>query len=276
MSDIRSILVHMDSSPCSRLRLQVADRLAARFDATATAAYAVTPSLVAHPSGFMPGGDAGALLVEFDDQRLRTAKALFDQAVDDGLSHLHWEVLGEEPVHALRRAALYADLLVLGQREPKDGVRDVPVDFVSAVVIDSGTPALVLPYIQKDADFGRKIMVAWKETREAARAVTQAMPLLRKAERVDVALWDEGYGETDAIAARIDARLRAHGVEPVLHRCGPEASGMGELILSTASSLGADLLVMGCYGHSRAREWVLGGASHTLLQSMTLPVLMTH
>ncbi len=274
MDAIRTILVHMDSSPCSRMRLQVAARLAGRLGAQATAAYAVTPTLVAHPSGFMPGGDAGALLVEFDDQRRRAAKALFDDAVAGGLSHLRWQDLAEEPVNAMRRAALYADLLVLGQREPKDGVRDVPADFVSSVVIGSGTPALVLPYIQRSDEIGRRVMLAWKEAREAARALIGAMPLLRSAERVDVTLWDEGYGEDAEVAARIETRLKAQGIEARIHRCGPQGADMGEQLLSRAADLDVDLLVMGCYGHSRAREWVLGGATHTILTSMTLPVLM--
>lgn len=276
MSDLRSILVHMDSSERSRMRLEVADRLATQFEGAATAAYAVTPSLIAHPSGFMPGGDAGALLVEFDDQRRATAKDLFDRAVAAGLGHLTWRDLRDEPVRAFGQAALYADLLVLGQREPRDGVRDVPPDFDSAVIVGSGAPALVMPYIQRRSDFGRRVMVAWKEARESARAVGSAMPLLRAADRVDVALWDEGYGDDEAVAGRVEARLRAHGIRPVIHRCGPESSDMGDLILSRAADLEADMLVMGCYGHSRAREWVLGGASNTLLKSMTLPVWMAH
>lgn len=222
----------------------------------------------------MPGGDAGALLVEFDDQRRRSAKALFDDAVAAGGTALSWDDVAEEPVNGLRRAALYADLLVLGQREPKDGVRDVPADFVSSVVIGSGTPALVLPYIQQSDEVGRRVMLAWKESREAARALAGAMPLLRSAERVDVTLWDEGYGEDADVAARIAARLKSQGIDAQIHRCGPQSADMGELLLSRAADLVVDLLVMGCYGHSRAREWVLGGASHTILQSMTLPVLM--
>ncbi len=276
MSPPRSLLAHVDSSPRSRLRIAVAERLATQFGAAATAAYAVTPVLVAHPVAFMPGGDATAMLVEYDEQRLATAKAYFDEAADAGDSHLKWVELPDEPVRAFVQAALYADLLVLGQREPKEGVRDVPPDFVASVIAGSGTPALVLPYIQKQPEFGRRIMVAWKETRESAHAVASAMPMLQAADQVDVALWDEGYGDLDAVAGRIEARLRGCGLSPVLHRCGPEASGMGELILSRAADLGADLLVMGCYGHSRAREWMLGGASHTLLESMTLPVWMAH
>jgi nucleotide-binding universal stress UspA family protein len=174
--------------------------------------------------------------------------------------------------------ALFADLLVLGQRNPGDPLAaSVPPDFAEAVVIASGRPAIVVPYVGSTDRIGETVAIAWKETREAARAVAAALPILQRARKAHVLCWSE---EPVALVegGRLDLRsyLRRHGVEVDWHHGGPEPEALGEVLLSRTFDLGADLLVMGCYGHSRAREWVLGGASRSVLNSMTLPVLMAH
>jgi len=123
---------------------------------------------------------------------------------------------------------------------------------------------------------GETVVIAWKPTREAARAVSAAVPLLQRARRVHVLSWNQ---EEDGIGGGrldLDGYLKLRGIEPAWHREDREPDFLGELLLTRAFDLNADLLVMGCYGHSRAREWVLGGTSRTVLQSMTLPVLMAH
>jgi nucleotide-binding universal stress UspA family protein len=154
----------------------------------------------------------------------------------------------------------------------------LPFDFVESVVIASGKPALVIPTIRLAEPVGRVVLVAWKETREAARAVSAALPLLQKAGKVHVAIWEDPSSVKELAQAPLDIAqsLRAHGVEAEVHRHGPASREVGEFLLSRATDLSADLIVMGCYGHGRAREWVLGGASRTVLQSMTVPVLMAH
>jgi nucleotide-binding universal stress UspA family protein len=136
---------------------------------------------------------------------------------------------------------------------------------------------LVLPH---DAPAGetpaRVVVVAWKATREASRAVTAALPLLRRATQVHVVTWqrdDEGNG---ADAPDIIGWLRSHAVSAVMHRFAEKPEDVGAGMLAQARAFDADLLVMGCYGHSRAREWILGGATRTVLKSMTLPVLIAH
>jgi nucleotide-binding universal stress UspA family protein len=116
---------------------------------------------------------------------------------------------------------------------------------------------------------GRDVLVAWKPTPEAARAVQAALPLLHAARQVHVAAWGDDPRE-------IERLLLLHGIDARYHREPAADAHVGELLLSRAADLSADLLVMGCYGHSRTRELVLGGASRRVLQSMTLPVLMCH
>jgi nucleotide-binding universal stress UspA family protein len=146
----------------------------------------------------------------------------------------------------------------------------VAPDFVPRVVIESGKPALVVPCtevtVQREG-FGT-VLVAWKESREAARALSAAMPLLLRADAVHVAL-DGGVAEAQrALLLRF---LQSHGVEAQVHAVSGPSAQAGAGLLSRAATLNADLMVMGCYGHSRGRELVLGGATRTVLHEMTIP-----
>jgi nucleotide-binding universal stress UspA family protein len=107
--------------------------------------------------------------------------------------------------------------------------------------------------------------------------VTAALPFLQRAKHVHVLAWgDAGDPAVGGHRLDLDGYLQLRGVTPTWHRGGKEPEALGELLLSRVFDLGADLLVMGCYGHGRAREWALGGVSRTLLRSMTLPLLLAH
>jgi nucleotide-binding universal stress UspA family protein len=278
MSALKSILLHLDASPRCEQRLDAAGRLARPHEAEVKALYSVVPGALQFP--FADGVSAELLrrVRPVDDERRTRARNVFDKAVAGGLRDATWlEPLEDVSLRDFSRQALYADLLVLGQRQPdeQDG-SGVPADFVESTLIDSGKPALLIPYIGIQATLGQNVMVAWKETRETARAVTAALPVLKKAQRVHVATWgDEQSAEHRRLPALAD-HLRRHGVEVALHHYGDEPGDIGAYMLSAAADLGADMLVMGAYGHSRAREWVLGGATRTVLASMTIPVLMAH
>ncbi|MBI5907374.1 MAG: universal stress protein, partial [Burkholderiales bacterium] len=171
----------------------------------------------------------------------------------------------------------YADLLVLGQHNPSDTESaHVPADFVETVMAISGKPSLILPSASRPLAGGATVVIAWKPTRAAARAVDAAMPLLRDARRVHVVSWASEEAVIGGERLDLNGYLKLHGVEATWHSQGEEPEELGELLLSCAFDLEADLLVMGCYGHSRAREWLLGGTSRVVLRSMTLPVLMAH
>ena len=276
MSDYKSILVHADSQAACGIRLQVAHRLAEQFDAAVTAGYAASPSAFEYPAGFSAGADVAAMMVQLDSDRRARARSLFEHAQANGLPRLAWQDLPGEPVHAFGHAAMYADLAVVGQPDPRNKAADVPSDFIESMAILSGAPVLIVPYIGVPSTSGRHVLLAWKESRESAHALAAALPLLQAADRVDVVLWDAVDASVAEEAPRIEARLRRHDVPVTVHRCGKESRDVGEQLLSMAAEFNADLLVMGCYGHSRAREWVLGGATRSVLRSMTLPVLMAH
>jgi len=134
----------------------------------------------------------------------------------------------------------------------------------------------VVPHVDTGPAFGQRVLIAWKPTRESAHAVTAAIPFLRHSKWIDLTIADE-RGAMAEQASALEDYLRLHGVQAPIQRHSPVPSETpGDGLLSLAADVGADLLVMGCYGHSRARELVLGGASRTVLSSMTLPLLMAH
>lgn len=278
-SPLKQVLVHLDATRAAPLRLAAARQLAQEHGAAVAALYATVPAYLALPYAPEMAPGVAATLVDLDEERRTATRKFFDETLRTPGPVATWGATSEVPVvGAFVSQALYADLLVLGQRDGTDPAgAAVPPDFVESVLLASGRPALVVPYVGCPGAIGDTAVVAWKETREAARAVAAALPLLQRAGRVHVLSWEaEAATGIDGHRLDLDGYLRLHGVEPTWHRGGTEPEELGEILLSRAFDLGADLLVMGCYGHSRAREWVLGGTSRSVLRGMTLPVLMAH
>jgi nucleotide-binding universal stress UspA family protein len=280
MSPIKHILVHLDASPRSAHRLHVARQLAAVHEASVTALFAVNSSFVEMPFAMAESSDAGAMALKLDADRRERARSSLNLAAEGRGPEVHWQELrGEPPIWGFTQAAYCADLLVLGQREPGVATTgDLPSDFVESVVIDSGKPTLVIPYAADTTTIGKKILVAWNASRESSRALSAALPLLARAGEVHVVSWSDPQAASQAAGDRalLEQYLASHGVQATLHWHGDGPREAGERLLSLAADLGSDLLVMGCYGHSPTRERVLGGATRTVLQSMTVPVLFTH
>lgn len=273
MSTLKSLLVHVDATPPTAVRLKLAEQLALAHGAQATAVYAVTSALLRYPMAMAAGADMAPMLAEVDAQRLDATRKLYAATVQP--AQVRWLECTGAPIADMTQQALYADLLVLGQRAA-DETRDidVPADFVSSVLIGSGRPAIVVPHIARSPLKLDRVLVAWKPTRESARAVTAALPLLQQAASVTVVSFDEG--DEPAAEAGIVGYLHQHGVQAAFKREVASETSVGDQLLSLAADEQSDLLVMGCYGHGRAREWVLGGVSRTVIASMTIPVLMCH
>jgi nucleotide-binding universal stress UspA family protein len=147
------------------------------------------------------------------------------------------------------------------------------------VTLNSGRPTLVVPYIGAAATIGERVMVAWNASREAARAIGDAMPLLERAKVVTVVSVNarpDALGHGEDPGADIGAHLARHGLKVEVERLEARDIDVPNAILSRLADAGSDLLVMGCYGHSRLREMVLGGVTRTILGEMTVPVLMAH
>lgn len=279
LPSFRLVLVHLDPTPHAQHRLVIARQVAQEQGAELAALYAVTPGLAALPYTPEMDPSLAATLLEFDKARRDDAIKAFDKEMTNPGPIATWAQVSEMPASgAFAQQAMYADLMVLGQYDPEaEPARTVPPDFVESAVVASGRAALVIPRVGWKARIGNTVAIAWKETPEAARAVQAAMPFLRRAGAVHVLAWgEEGAPGLTGRALDLQQYLRAHGVNATWHHGGPEPERLGEVLLSRVFDLGADLLVMGCYGHSRAREWMLGGVSRTMLSSMTLPVLLSH
>lgn len=277
MNAYKQLLVHLDDSARNVPRLRAARAIGAAHGCSIAACYAVASSYLEAAYGADVAPALLASLAEWDEERRDRARQTFDAEVRTPGPAVGWsDVKGIGCTMEFARQAFYADLLVLGQHDPS-APGGAAGDFNETVMLTSGKPTLVMPYVGWSGSIGRNAVIAWKETREAARAVAAAIPLLLQAQTVHVLHWaKEPPPAVDGATLSLRSYLRLYGIEPVWHEGGEEPATVGELALSRACDLGADLLVMGCYGHSRMRELVLGGMTRTLLRSMTLPVLMTH
>lgn len=173
------------------------------------------------------------------------------------------------------RMARRFDLAVVGQREPD---RMSPADlFAEGALFESGRPVMMVPYIQKSGLRLDRVLLCWDGSRTAARAMGDAMPFLTRAKQVDVVIVATGRAKSDEIpGADVGHHLARHGIKVEVKRIVAEDVDVPNTILSYAADVSGDLIVMGGYGHSRLREFVLGGATRGILASMTVPVLMSH
>ena len=273
----KTSLVHCDASQSVSHRLGVAVDLAQRFGARLVGLHVRQPfETPVFADGSFPMDDFFKAHEEGVKADEAGATAAFAKAIKGKELAAEWRLAdgyadGELPVQAR-----YSDLVVVGQAEPEPTA--TPSDLPETVALATGRPVLVVPHIGAKPP-GKTVLLCWNASREAARAAADALPFLKAAEKVIVLAVNPkasaaGHGaEPGADAA---AWLARHGVKVTIQRDVAPDADVGAVILSRAADLGADLIVMGIYGHSRMREMVLGGASRTLLGSMTVPVFMSH
>jgi nucleotide-binding universal stress UspA family protein len=173
------------------------------------------------------------------------------------------------------RIARRFDLAVVGQAEPEIGA--IENIIAETTLFESGRPMIMVPYIQKGPLKLNKVMVCWDGSRQAARAIGDAMPLLAKAGRVEIVIIANDPGKQDEIeGVDMGQHLARHGLKVEVQRIPGGDVDVADALLSHAADSGADFMVMGGYGHSRLREFVLGGVTRTIFHSMTVPTLMAH
>jgi nucleotide-binding universal stress UspA family protein len=276
----KTILVHVDHSGHAPQRIRIAAELALRDNAHLTGVAMTGISRYLLDSDSVNQQDP-ILLTHFDYLREQAGGALdqYEQIVRQ-MGVLSWEkrLVDDEPAGGISVEARYADLVVVSQTDSDEVLPGVMSDFPEYVVMNSGRPVLIVPYAGEFAHVGKKVLIAWDGSMEASRAINGAMPFLRQAQEVKVVVFNAEkqvnvHGEQPG--ADIALYLARHGVKvDVLQETTEQDSG--NALLSLAADTFADLLVMGCYAHSRFREILLGGASRIVLESMTLPVLMSH
>jgi len=173
------------------------------------------------------------------------------------------------------RMARRFDLAVVGQAEPE---KASPEELIAETTLfESGRPVLLVPYIQKDGFKLGKVLVCWDGSRSAARAAGDAAPFLARAEEIEIVIVAGERGKSDEIpGADIGQHLARHDLKVDVKRIVATDSDVANTILSYVADSAADLIVMGGYGHSRLREFILGGVTRGILEAMTVPTLMSH
>ncbi|NYZ12054.1 universal stress protein [Azospirillum sp. RWY-5-1] len=273
---IKTILLHMANDERHGARIETAVALAKRFDAFVEVLYIASP--VTMPAAVTGRGASYAFLAEataIAHEKAEEVEREVRAALKD--CSYSWTVEEGDHVEQLAARAVYADLAIVTQSHPAHLEDRVLLQVPDRLPLEVPCPTLVLPYDQPaTAGFGKHIVVAWKNVREASLAVRNAMTFLTAADRVTVLTLEPPGGRGEDQARDIMVFLERHGVrthhQAQLHRDGD----VGEAILDGARQVGADMLVMGCYGHSRLREMVLGGATRTILRTMHIPALMSH
>ena len=179
-----------------------------------------------------------------------------------------------EVAQIFAETARHYDLSVVGQQEPEN---DLPESLIAeAALFESGRPVLIVPYIQKAGIKLDRVMLCWDGSRNAARAVGDAMPLLQRAGKISVVTIDSTERRNTIRGTLIAEHLARHQLKVDLNPIVAPDSEVANVILSQAADSATDLIVMGAYGHTRFREFILGGATRDMLASMTVPVLMSH
>ena len=288
----KTVLLHIDDGAGRDARVAIAASVAQACGGhlTGVALTGVSRLLYQH----QPDLDADPnLALHLNFLRERAARALdgFEQQASSlGVASFEQRVIDDEAAGGISLLARYADLVVISQYNAADRSPSVMRDFPAYVLLHAGRPVLIVPYALQAGQLApaahpaaaQNVLISWNGSKEASRAVSAALPLLQRAKQVHVAVFDaqlHAAEHGDHPGADILEYLARHGVQArllLLDGGATRRGDIGEALLTQVSELSADLLVMGAYGHSRLRETILGGVTRTVLQSMTVPVLMAH
>lgn len=268
---LKNILVHLDGGERTAVRLAMAAGLARRHGGRVTGLFgqcarAQSVGIVAHwPSeAYKAAAEASA--------------AAFARETAD-LPGCDWRDANrgsaQEVTHKLIEAAHHFDLVVMGQ-EPGDGSSPAPAGMAEQVLLNAGRPGLILPYAGAVESVGRRPLIAWNHSRESARALNDALPLIAGCERATILSLAARPDEDRAAAADCRRHLEAHGITVEVDVLVAEGVGVMDMMLNRAADMDADLLVMGAHGHIGFPFLHRGGGTRHILAHMTLPVLMSH
>jgi nucleotide-binding universal stress UspA family protein len=269
------LLTRQGTEAGNRYALWLADLCGARLTVASPVVSPVLPPMV---SSEMPGDILSRVQEEIENAARSALDAFLESAkqTDVNVETLTLEVPSGDLGREVSRLAQYFDATVLEQPNPEGPDTS---NVIEAVLFGSGRPVLIVPYIVLHVPSQlRTVLVAWNEGRLAARAIADALPLLQMADRVEVVTVSgpNPRGSRHASADMMAQHLAQHGIKADMKALARGDVDIGSTLVSYAADVSADLIVMGAYGHSRLREIVLGGTTRTILQSMTVPVLMAH
>jgi nucleotide-binding universal stress UspA family protein len=279
---LKDLLVTIDASDAGNARMGLAMRLAKHHRARLVGYY-VSPTVGTYdlpPAAPLVGMPVVAPLPTPDNEHAGDVAETMEQRFADDLRQHgvegSWLLSGQDTVRDLSQQLRVCDLAILGQVDPDRPLRDQGGFQPEAVILESGRPGLVVPYIGSTGTLGTRVLVAWDGSRVASRALHEALAMIEPGAAVTVLTVESGDGATIPSADMVTAHLRRHGIQSVPEHTAALDQEIADIILSRAADFSADLIVAGAYGHSRLRESLLGGTSRALFERMTTPVLMSH
>ena len=279
---LKDILVHVDNTKACEERINVALRLAQKHGATVTGLYIAAHAEIPRFMEAHLGEDILQRQQQASRAAAKEAEDLFTAKVSDMQVPAEWRQAQAALSDIADTIAMYArhtDVTILGQHDPKSedltSVSGVP----DKVILTAGAPVLIVPYAGRFPTIGEKIMVAWKPYRESVRALNDAMVFMETSQSTMLLCANPGKDKRDYVSVPgvdIQAHLKRHSINVSAEYPAASDLPIGDLILSRAADIGADMIVCGAYGRPRLRELVLGGVTQHLLSHMTVPVLMSH
>lgn len=273
---LKDLLVHVVNEADSAPTIDAALGLAVEHDAHLIGLGIRTPvDLPIYAESALPGAMLEMLQAR-EDERLKKAQQLFESKVTHAgrSDRAEWRIDEGTPYQTLALHARYADLSIVPQSKPD--TQDYRfADLSEDLLVGSGRPVLIVPAAGARKPIGHTVVVAWNASRESARAVSDAMPILEKARTVEIfTAGDQDIG--DLPGADIAAHLARHRIRVGVYRSTATDTAIGDALLNRAAEIGADLIVMGGYGRARFREFILGGVTRHILEHLTVPVQMSH
>jgi nucleotide-binding universal stress UspA family protein len=279
----KTVLVHVDKDKHAIERVKLAAQIAMNEEAHLIGAAPSGVSRFIYQSRFIYEGGGLATHLDSHLEELRKAStdslAQFESTVKSiGVQSYEARQVDDEAGGGISLQARYSDLVVIGQTNLDEPSSTTLPDFPEFVVMNSGRPVLIVPYVGKYDAMPKRVLIAWDASTSATRAVTAAIPLLKRAQNVDVVVFNpdsRGDAHGELPGADIGLYLTRHNIKVNVVRQKTDID-VGNALLSIATDLNSDMIVMGGYGHSRFREILLGGVTRTVLESMTVPILMAH
>jgi nucleotide-binding universal stress UspA family protein len=276
----KTVLVHLDESKRTEERIRIAAQIAMNEDAHLVGVAMTGVSRFIYQSAHIADSDPNLLIhLDFLRERAHGVLEKFEQsAIKLGVSAFEKRLVDDEAGGGVSLQGRYSDLIVIGQYDSDETFPTTLADFPEYVMLHSGRPVLIIPYAGHFQSIAKKVLISWDASREATRAVTDAIPLLKKAHVVQVAVFNPSstsgeHGEQPGADIALFLARHDINVEAIPQQTDID---IGNALLSLANDLNSDLIVMGGYGHTRFRETILGGVTHTVLKSMTIPVLISH
>lgn len=272
------ILIHVNGSEQSKKAFEIGIELGRLFKSHLSASYPLQPFSLLPYTGMAI--DA-AVVSEIHNELAQEAEAFGKQLTkiaNDNLVKLDWNIPEGQPEEIITAAGRIVDLVVLSQGDPQKHQADI-LGLSNDIIIRLGRPCLIVPFIECCKPPFKRILVAWDGGQPAARALNDAIPFMKLADHVEVTTVYEarkGSINTSNKNENICEHLLRHGISAQSTSLPSKDVDVANTLLNHISDTGADLLVSGGYGHSRLREIVLGGVTRSLLNTMTVPVLMSH